>query len=819
VTTTPRITTSHHFHYYHHYHIRAEMENPTQPLQGQGQGGQGQGQVQRYEGTILRIRTTIHNIKQGSTFIIANIRNPWGDEHTIRGTACQRPEIGDFISGLFVQEVHPQYGEQLTTKSNIDVHLPRDPRAIKKRVKDIMKGKSLITAVVRTIDTFAESNPVGFWKEFDSYSVPAALIQSTGGLASIQIEDVKCAIRAYKENRHPVASSVEIERYFMELGLPWSSVAIRRMLGYDDNECDDPENPPRDPVSLEELQADPLCIIELLTNTIQVSQYLAALLRLEIIDEPTAKIGERIKECMMAESSGSCCVPFVKTDANESLRSHPSFDEYLALLERSETNCLLFRKRVFNDEKTVADFIVETATMKEPLGTFDVDRESILHQLTELPPDGDKLPNTDQLTAVTEMLTRRISTVRGSAGTGKTTALRLLARFIKQFRPELCGSILFLAPTGKAVNRMKDSLRDIELSGSDNIMTLHRYAGMLGSYDQKEDGNRDGNGDRDRDREIEGCVKSPVLIVVDESSMISLSTMAMFIRAVRLYRVYIPHIVFIGDGIQLMPVGAGTPYLDMIESKIVTNTTLSVVYRQGPQSALLTAITDLREAVDVTVSEPGTFEISLVKDIAKPMLRWIDSMKASNGERTTSIIVPTGMKGLVGSLTPIVLDYVNPASADVNLYAGQELLDEYRKGDKVMQIVNNYGRSVFNGEVGEIIGLITKEPDAIPPFQLHVRFNGRPDENFYYSLTEAAEELQPAYVLTTHKSQGSEYDDVLIIMDKPIPNFIHRNHIYTAASRGKKSVKILITQREIMRLWKFKPTKPLTGLVYRLCRS
>ena len=748
------------------------------------------------EGTITRVRTTKHNYIQDKIFVIANIRDPWGESHTIRGNVGRRPETGDFITGNFKKEIHELYGEQLSSKGMIDVFLPRDPTAIKKRCRDISKRAQIPfspPSVVRIIDTYSDSNPVGFWKEFVTF-------RSSDSILQIRITEIQTAINTYMSQQKIVQSSSSVEQYFTELGLPWSSQIIRKMLGYDTDECDDPENPDREPILLEQLQSDPLCILELLDiRTAQVMQYLDALQRLGIIDQPTVSIGLFIKECMTGENNGSCCIP-TQEDRVSLIRDLPKFSEYLM-----EYNDCLYRKRVYDDEHAVAEFFVDCASM-EPFHIFDSD--GILKEIQTLPADNGNTPNAKQVNAVNTMMTARISTLQGSAGTGKTTALRLLARYIKLLRNDLRSNILFLAPTGKAVNRIKDSLRDIELAHNDNIMTIHRFAGLVRGFKKDPDGCGSST-------PVDTCISSPVFIAVDESSMISLSIMKMFVDVLRLFD-YIPHIVFIGDGYQLTPVGAGCPYLDLIESEIAPNTTLDVVHRQGANSALLTAITDLRNAVDVSVSAPGLFEINITKDIEKSMLRWIDAHPTGS----TSIIVPTGLRGLVGTLTPIVRDYLNPSSPAVDLYLGddgdeeRELLEAYRIGDKVMQIKNNYARSVFNGDVGVIMGL-KQLANHDPPYLLHVKFNGR-EEDFFYSFPDAGKELMPAYVITTHKSQGSEYDHILIIMDHAIPNFIHRNHIYTAASRGKQSVKILLKERGIMRLWKFTPMKPLTNLVHQI---
>lgn len=759
------------------------------------------------EGTITRIRTSKLNPKQDTSFIIAAIRDPFGDEHTIRGTVARRPEIGDYLKGNFIAEVHPTYGAQLNSKGLMDVELPRNPAAIRKRCREVAVKEGIrwadFPSMGRLIDAMTESNPVAFWTEFVKFQPR----NSAADLGTLELKKLQLTIAAYISHRKPVVSSVEIERYFQELGLNWSSTAIRTMLGFDADGSEDTEslNPGEtmEAITLDRLKTDPLCIVELMDiKTAQVEQYLGALLRLGIIDEPTSVIGKLLKECMTAEGGGACCIAMggrgsAGIEARvASVRSHPTFHEYLC-----EYNRCLYRRIVFNEEKEVATFLVD-ASHETALPVWDSDGDSLECALSAMEPDsGSRIPNVEQISAVHAMLTKRISTMQGSAGTGKTTALRLLTRYIKEHREDVRGNCLFLAPTGKAVNRIKESLRDIELTDSDNIMTIHRFAGLIRAHSLE--------GAKDGGSTTEPCVSGPVLIAVDESSMISLETMAMFVRALRLYY-YIPHIVFIGDGYQLTPVGYGAPYLDLIESGIAQNTTLEVIHRQEGDSPLLTAITQLREAADITVSQPGLFEIALVKEVNKPLIRWLDAHPGG------SILVPTGKRGLVGSLTPIVRDHVNPAGGPNDLFINGELFDDYRRGDKVMQVKNNYGRNVFNGEVGVVMGLVERPENKDKPFLLHVQFEGRPAENFFYSLSEAEKELSLAYVVTTHKSQGSEYDDVLIVMDRAIPYFIHRNHIYTAASRGKRSVKVLIGEREIMRLWKFIPEKPLTGLVAQI---
>lgn len=753
------------------------------------------------EGTIIRIRASKLNPKQETNFIIANIRDLYGDESTIKGTVARRPEIGDYLKGNFIMEHHATYGAQLTSKGLIDIELPRAPATIRKRCREIAQKEGIKWAeypsLGRLVDALAESNPTAFWGSFVKYEPR----QQSQDLSSLELKKLQEAVTAYMAHRKPVKSSVEIERYFQELGLNWSCTAIRTMLGFDADGSEDTEsiNPGEqiESITLERLKEDPLCIVELMDiKTAQVEQYLGALRKLDIIDDATAMIGTLLKECLNAEGSGDCCITIGPRNSLDTkvatVRAYPTFALYLCIF-----NGALYRIKVFNQERLVAEYFEEAAT-EDPLPIWDSD--GVLKALEAMEPDRGKSANPSQIAAVNGVLCRRLSTMQGSAGTGKTTALRLLARYIKAHREDVRGHCLFLAPTGKAVNRIKESLRDIELTEANNIMTIHRFAGVLRAHVMA--------GAKDSGSLAEPCVSNPFLIVVDESSMISLETMALLVNALRLYY-QVPHVIFIGDGCQLSPVGCGSPFLDLIQSKIAINTTLTQVYRQEGDSALLTAVTQIRDASDITVSEPGLFEIAMVREIHKPMLRWLTAHPSG------AIIVPTGKRGLVGKLTPIVRDHVNPPGPN-DLFIAGELYPDYRKGDKVMQVKNNYSRNVFNGEVGVVRDLIERPDDDEKPFLLHVQFEGRPTENFFYSLKEVDKELTLAYVVTTHKSQGSEYEDVLVVMDQAIPYFINRNHIYTATSRGKKSVKVLITEMEIMRLWKFKPEKPKTGLVEQM---
>ena len=755
-----------------------------------GRGGLFSISMQRIEGTITQIRTTKDDLVRENRFLVANVITASSEKVTVKGSISRRAELGDYIVGNFVSETNPTYGDQMKSTGLIEVHLPRTAKTIMKRCADIANDSQIkLTPSMRDeIVQLAGEESANFWKNFVSHQ--ANIPESS----RLRFPEFKNAVKKYVESRSAfLSSSLEVEQYFADLGLAWSSGVIRKLLGYE-KDCEDPQ---RDPIVLEMLRKDPLCIVDLKgIKSRQVIDYLNALRSLKVVDDETVGVGYLMNKCLNAEQSGgACCIPVVETEV-AALRSHHIFKRYLR-----EYRGGLYRVETFCNERVIAEFIEDCVTA-DPLPVFEA---LLLEEIRQLPADEGRIPNREQCAAVVAMFQNRISTMQGSAGSGKTTSSRLLSRFIKECAPELRSNIVFLAPTGKAVNRIKESQVDIELASSDNTMTMHRFAGLVEAWiKRRTDPNRDDG------REVEECIRAPLMIVFDESSMIDNKTLAMVIKAIRNYN-YIPHIVLMGDGYQLAPVGPGSPFMEIITSGVVHNTTLRTVHRQGAGSSLLAAITEIRDATDISVSEPDAFQICKVNGDTRirAIKRWVDEHKAG----ATAIIVPTG--DVVAELTPIIRDHVNPASEESNLYVKGELLTDYRKDDKIMQTKNNYERTVFNGDVGVIVGIVEDKNGDGPVYKLHVRFNGRQND-FYYRLSEAREELQLAYVINTHKAQGSEYLDTLIIMDRYIPNFINRNHIYTAGSRGKRSVKILIREKGVMALWKTVPSKRATNLAAQI---
>jgi exodeoxyribonuclease V alpha subunit len=210
-----------------------------------------------------------------------------------------------------------------------------------------------------------------------------------------------------------------------------------------------------------------------------------------------------------------------------------------------------------------------------------------------------------------------------------------------------------------------------------------------------------------------------------------------------------------------------------------------------------------------------TYSIVQMNEATLPglLLEWVDAHPG----RENAIIVPTN--DLLNKITPILREHLNPIAVNPPFMNGM-FEYKFRVGDKVMQCVNNSQQNVYNGTCGTILQFVEREKEYIKAngtiervktYMMRVRFHDS-EEDTLYDLDKARDELNLAYAFTTHKAQGSEYDHVLIIMNRSIPGFINRNLIYTGASRGKRSVTIALSNMNIRKGWRDLPSERHTNL-------
>ena len=366
-----------------------------------------------------------------------------------------------------------------------------------------------------------------------------------------------------------------------------------------------------------------------------------------------------------------------------------------------------------------------------------------------------------QIAAIGQAVKSKFMVLTGGPGTGKTTTtLGIIAAL-----ESLGQSILLAAPTGRAAKRMS------EATGKE-AKTIHR----LLEYNPAE-----GYG-RNDENPLQGGV-----LIVDESSMIDVILMNSLLKAVPSQM----KVILVGDIDQLPSVGAGNVLRDIIDSDVVPVVRLTRIFRQAQSSRIITNAHKINQGVFPDISNGKDADFFFIKQedpelAAKEIVNIVKNRipKAYHYSTNDIQVLAPMQRSVVGAtnLNIILQEAINPEGDSLSRGGFK-----YRKGDRIMQIRNNYDKEVFNGDIGYVkeVNLEERTLTAI--------YEGRSVE---YEDSEL-DELTLAYATTIHKSQGSEYPVVVIPLLMTHFVMLQRNLIYTGITRAKKICIIVGTTKAL----------------------
>lgn len=436
---------------------------------------------------------------------------------------------------------------------------------------------------------------------------------------------------------------------------------------------------------------------------------------------------------------------------------------------------LIYTKRDFDDEKYIAQKLVLLDKVCASVDIRDIDRFI----------DGEEERQglsyaSLQKEAIRDALRYGVMVLTGGPGTGKTTVVRALMRIFERmdFDVALC------APTGRAAKRLSEATLN-------EAKTIHRLLEMGYEGDGRATFKRDEFDLLDED-----------VIIVDEASMVDNALMCALLKATKAGA----RIIIIGDSDQLPSVGAGNVLRDIIESKRFATVCLTEIFRQAEQSLIIRNAHAINKGImpELSVKDNDFFYLrrgddkqiaATVTELCRDRLPKAYGDMAKNGLQ----VICASRKGEAGteSLNIILQNALNPWHRAKREYKFRERI--FREGDRVMQTRNNYdiiwqrtidgkeGNGIFNGDIGTILSIEASDG------YMEIVFDER---KVIYDIS-LLEDIEHAYAITVHKSQGSEYPIVVMPMCSAAYMLHTRNLLYTAVTRAQKMV-VLVGREDII---------------------
>lgn len=455
----------------------------------------------------------------------------------------------------------------------------------------------------------------------------------------------------------------------------------------------------------------------------------------------------------------------------------------------------------YKAEKNIAERLLILNNAKNIKHISKIDKE-----LKLLEDQLDIILSEKQIEAVKEINDNNVCIITGGPGTGKTTIIKTVLDLYKNKGKK----VVLCAPTGRAAKRMEEAT-------GEEAKTLHRLL-EIGKI-------KDELGIEDIDQEI-----TPIdadIIIVDEMSMVDIFLMNYLVKAIYLGT----KLVLVGDIDQLPSVGPGSVLKSIINSKKFATVYLDKIFRQAAQSRIILNAHNVNKGEhfittkDENLKDDFFFvnEFNQEKILTNILSLSKDRLKKYGDYdflKNIQVITPS-KKGLIGTreLNKYLQQELNPPAKDKKEKSFGSVV--FRQGDRIMQVKNNYdiywekhkeqfeyGSGIFNGEFGTIVDINEEEK------QIQVQYDD--EKNAWYAYQDI-EQIEHAYAITVHKSQGSEFDVVILPITASAPMLLTRNLLYTAITRAKKLLIVIGSANVIDRMIQNHDSKKRnSGLEYKL---
>lgn len=476
-----------------------------------------------------------------------------------------------------------------------------------------------------------------------------------------------------------------------------------------------------------------------------------------------------IIECMGAISNGKGDIYYDKSEVysvlNKLFSIQIDYETYLEYLNELDEEMLIviddnrcYLQSNFQDEITISELLkkIDSKEVKE----FDYEEK-----IKKIEKKLNIEYNIEQRKAITSALNNNITIISGGPGTGKTTIINAIVKLYIEKNDlnnlDIVEQIALLAPTGRASKKMSTSTG---LPAS----TIHRY--LKWNKDTNDFMINENNKNFQR------------LIIVDEVSMIDTHLFASLLKGINNY----VKLILVGDAHQLPSVGPGLILSDLINSDLFNYVPLNQIYRQSDNSYIPYLAREIKnkDLCEEFTNKKDDYNFIMIdsKKISESIKKIIEAgLNKGYDENSLQILAPKykGDNG-IDSLNSILCNIFNPNTGQREIQHGEII---YKEGDKVLQLVNDADNNVFNGDIGFIKSIATINT----PYKkevVSIDFDG----NIVMYQKKDLKNIRHAYAITIHKSQGSEFDHVIMPISFNYGSMLYNKILYTGVSRAKKSL-------------------------------